>query len=180
MAQSKAAKSAADPQHCDVLMFVLGGGTVSCLWNVYPPLPPGAPAGGHLSVPEQEGPRLEPGLSFVPGSVWARVQETNSYKEGLKRGELKPAAGHGGDLDAEWARIGEHGIAGMLDQSFHVTTLDRLQSMETDAEAPRVEVSDLIEARLERLAVKVAKQKQKQRSHRQRRRPGQVMPGMPI
>jgi hypothetical protein len=135
----------------DVLVYIDRAGPIACNWY-------GAPesrAAGQALIPTNERVRLEPGLSFCPGRLWARVRETSTWTLRVEQGAAKALAGHGGDLVREWQALKTAALVTKIEKSHHLPTLVRLKEMEAGAAAPRLQVAEAIDAQLATMKAKL-------------------------
>ena len=170
-AEPKTPTSKPEPKRDDVLVYISRGHAIAAIWNAHLPKDNDASPrrGIQARIPQQFRVRLEPGLSFCPGSQWDLVEATPSVVQARDAAILRPVAGHVGGLEEGIAKIKPAALANMIDHSAHVTTLQRLQAIE-EAGGQRTQVLEAIEARLDTLRVEVARSDRKRRNQRRAHR----------
>jgi hypothetical protein len=161
---AKAPATKAEPPS-DVLVYIDREGAIVCSWNEAPV----GVADRRVMIPAQSAVRLEPGLSFCPGSAWPVVSGTPSYRHGVTAGRIKAVAGTRQGLADDWARCKAPAIREWLAKTYGVEVLLRLQAMEQDGPA-RDDVLDAIADRLDTMKVKVAAHDVKRRAARRANR----------
>jgi hypothetical protein len=145
----------------DVLVYIDREGAIVCSWNADPV----GVADRRVMIPAQSAVRLEPGLSFCPGSAWATVSATPSYRHGVANGRIKAVAGTRAGLAEDWARCKAPAVKEWLKKTYGVEVLLRLQALEQDG-PNRDDVMDAIADRLDTMKVKVAAHDVKRRAAR--------------
>ena len=141
-------------EHGDVLLYHDSTRRLGVVWN--DKLPRGSKG---ATIPMQHRHVIQPRLGFCPGRLWAKVSASPAYQEGVEYGTIVALAGHTGDLAEQLASVHQGQLIVMIEKSAGLTTLDRLQAMETESSDPRLDVSEAIELRKKDLAVEVARAK---------------------
>ncbi len=162
-AKTPATKAPEPPS--DVLVYIDREGAIVCSWNAEPV----GVADRRVMIPAQSAVRLEPGLSFCPGSAWPVVSETPSYRHGVKAGRIKAVAGTRLGLAEDWAKCKAPAIREWLAKTYGVEVLLRVQALEQDG-PNRVDIMDAIADRLDTMKVKVAAHDVKRRAARRANR----------